>query len=45
MDCDIEGDTYFPEIDLNKYELKEEFSHPKDAKNEYAWVYRHYAIR
>ena len=44
VDCELEGDTHFPQIDLEKYKKIEEISHEKDAKNEYAWVYRHYTI-
>lgn len=45
VDCELEGDTYFPQVDLEKYELREEFSHPQDEKNQYPWIYRHYVIR
>lgn len=42
VDCEIEGDTFFPKVDFSSMEVVETFSHPKDDKNEFAWTYYHY---
>jgi dihydrofolate reductase len=35
VDVDVEGDTFFPELDLAQWRLISEEAHPADAKNEY----------
>lgn len=40
IDCEIEGDTYFPEIKNWKLVSKE--IHEKDEKNEYNYTYENY---
>lgn len=36
----VEADAYFPEIDLNKWELTEEEYHPKDEKHKLDFTYK-----
>jgi dihydrofolate reductase len=38
----FEADTYFPEIDFNKWELAQKKHHPKDIKHKYAFDYETY---
>jgi dihydrofolate reductase len=33
----VEGDTFFPKIDFNRWQEVERFSHPADAQNIYAY--------
>lgn len=42
VDAEIEGDIYFPEVDLSSYQLINHFSHEKDEKNDYSWTYYQY---
>lgn len=35
VDADVEGDTFFPELDLSQWRLASEEAHPADAKNDY----------
>jgi dihydrofolate reductase len=38
----FEADTFFPEIDEEKWELVAEDFHPKDEKHDYAFTYLTY---
>lgn len=40
---DFEADTFFPEIDENKWELIEEEYHPADEKHEYPFTFLTYS--
>ena len=42
IDEDFEGDTFFPEIDLDKWELVSEEKGLKDDKNPYDYYFRWY---
>lgn len=42
VDTEIEGDAYFPEFDLNEWELASEQPFEKNADNQYAGVIRLY---
>ncbi|UAB81567.1 dihydrofolate reductase [Marixanthomonas sp. SCSIO 43207] len=41
----FEADTYFPKIDMNKWQLISEEKHPKDDKHNYAFSYLTYERR
>ena len=41
----FEADTYFPKIDMNKWQLISEEKHPKDNKHNYAFSYLTYERR
>lgn len=34
LHCDYEGDTYFPEIDWNEWDIKEKTKHPADPEKD-----------
>ncbi len=38
----FEADAFFPEIDLNKWELVKEEHHPKDERHQYGFTYLTY---
>ena len=42
VDLDTEGDVFFPEVDLSKWQLVSEEQHLKDDKNEYDYVFKVY---
>jgi dihydrofolate reductase len=42
VDCDIDGDIYYPEIDLTKWELVETKSYKKDFENDYDFTIEEY---
>ena len=42
---DFEADTFFPEIDLNKWQLVSSEFHPKDDKNQYDFTFETYLKR
>ena len=42
VDADIEGDTFFPEFDWQRWQLVSEESHPADAKNEHPFRFAIY---
>jgi len=42
IDAEIEGDTYFPEVDLDVWEMMFSESHNKDENNEYNYTYEIY---
>lgn len=43
VDCHIEkADSFFPNIDFLSWTVSNTISHPKDDKNQYAWVYKVY---
>lgn len=42
VDLDTEGDVFFPEIDLSKWQLVSEDKHLKDEKNEYDYIFKVY---
>ena len=35
----VDCDTFFPPVDLNKWQLIDQFTHPIDEKNEYEFIY------
>ena len=37
--AEVEGDTYFPKIDLNEWDLVSEEHHEADEKNEYSYSF------
>ncbi|TVR75969.1 MAG: dihydrofolate reductase [Chitinophagaceae bacterium] len=39
---ELEGDTYFPEIDPKVFKLTQKFLHPKDEKHKYAFTFEIY---
>jgi dihydrofolate reductase len=40
VDIDVEGDIFFPEIDMKQWKLLSEEHHTKDEKNEYNYVFK-----
>lgn len=44
IDADIEGDTYFPEIDEKKWFKYFSEYHPKDEKNQYNYTFEIYRL-
>lgn len=40
VDLDTEGDIYFPELDMAKWQLVSEEQHSKDEKNEFDYVFK-----
>lgn len=40
VDLTVEGDVFFPEIDMNKWKLISEQKHQKDDKNEYDYTFK-----
>ncbi len=42
VDCNIEGDSYFPEFDEGEWECVTNFSHEKDSENDYNFEYSEY---
>ena len=40
VDLEIEGDIFFPEIDMKEWKLISEEAHEKDDKNEYNYVFK-----
>jgi dihydrofolate reductase len=40
IDADIQGDTYFPELNMTDWKEVSKESHNADAKNPYAYTYR-----
>ena len=42
VDCDIDGDIYYPEIDLTKWDLVETKSYKKDFENDYDFTIEEY---
>src|SRR5690606_37687384 len=40
IEADIDGDTFFPEMDLSAWRLVGEASHPADAKNQYPYTFQ-----
>jgi len=45
VDNDFEADTFFPEIDKNKWKLDFEEFHPKDEKHLYDFTFLTYTLR
>lgn len=45
IDVDIEGDTYFPDIDLNRWDKVSSEYHKKDDKNQYNYTYEVYELK
>lgn len=37
-----QAEVFFPEYDVNKYNVIEEFSHPQDERNEYSFTFKLY---
>ena len=42
VDCDIDGDVYYPEIDLTKWELIKTELYKKDSENDYDFEIKEY---
>ena len=42
VDCDIDGDVYYPEIDLAKWKLVKTESYKKDSENDYDFEIKEY---
>jgi dihydrofolate reductase len=42
VECDIDGDIYYPEIDLTKWDLVETKSYKKDFENDYDFTIEEY---
>ena len=42
VDCDIEGDVYYPSIDLSKWHLTDSKSFKKDSDNDYNFTVEEY---
>jgi dihydrofolate reductase len=42
VDLDVEGDVYFPTLDMSEWELISEEQHLKDDKNEYNYIFKIY---
>ncbi len=42
VDCDIDGDIYYPDIDLTKWDLVETKSYKKDFENDYDFTIEEY---
>ena len=42
VDCDIDGDIYYPEIDLTKWDLVKTKSYKKDFENDYDFTIEEY---
>lgn len=42
VDAQVEGDIYFPEVDLKNWQLTSEKHHKKDEKNEYDYSFMVY---
>ena len=40
VDCEIDGDAYFPEIDTSHWKLVDEVHWQQDDKNEFNWTYK-----
>jgi dihydrofolate reductase len=40
VDLNVQGDVYFPEIDMNEWQLESEEPHSKDEKNEYDYCFK-----
>jgi dihydrofolate reductase len=40
VDLDIEGDVYFPEIDISQWEVISQAHHQRDEKNEYDYCFK-----
>ena len=42
VDCDIDGDIYYPKIDLTKWSLIKTESYKKDSENDYDFKIEEY---
>ena len=42
VDCDIDGDIYYPELDLKKWNLVKAESYKKDSENDYDFKIEEY---
>jgi len=40
--AEVEGDTFFPDIDLDEWLLADRVDHPADEKNEFAYSFERY---
>lgn len=40
VDCEIDGDAYFPELNWNEWDLVREFSQEKNERNDYSWTFK-----
>lgn len=42
VSADVEGDTFFPPLDLDEWLLADRVDHPADEKNEYPYTFERY---
>jgi dihydrofolate reductase len=42
VDCEIEGDTFYPEVDLKNWKKESTQSYYKDSENEYNFIIETY---
>jgi dihydrofolate reductase len=42
VDCDIDGDIYYPDIDLTRWDLIKTESYEKDSENDYNFKIEEY---
>lgn len=42
VDVNVEGDVFFPELDMTQWNLREETKHAKDEKNEFDYIFKVY---
>jgi dihydrofolate reductase len=42
VDCEIDGDAYFPEFDFSHWNSKVTIEHEQDEKNQYNWTFYEY---
>ena len=43
VDCDIEGDVFYPDIDLTEWELRSKEAYKKDKENDYNFEIEEYS--
>lgn len=39
VECELEGDAFYPKIDLNNWALESSEQHPQDEKHDYAFSF------
>ena len=45
VDCELDGDAYFPQIDLTNFEIGESLNQEANEQNEFNWEYKEYLKR
>lgn len=43
VDCEIDGDAYFPEVDFSNWKVLESIHCDQNEKNEYSWDFKVYS--